>query len=81
MSATLEYTYRYPFASRLEREGSAWGCGWRRLAVRRRVVLQVRVRRLLRHLVPSPCLIRFSLRGDADHHAWWRICCWLSPTP
>ena len=25
MSATLEYTYRYPFASRLEREGSAWG--------------------------------------------------------
>lgn len=25
MSATMEYTYRYPFASRLEREGSAWG--------------------------------------------------------
>jgi len=25
MSATLGYTYRYPFASRLEREGKAWG--------------------------------------------------------
>ncbi|MFO1044456.1 MAG: SWIM zinc finger family protein [Planctomycetaceae bacterium] len=25
MSAILDYTYRYPFASRLEREGTAWG--------------------------------------------------------
>ena len=25
MSAILDYTYRYSFASRLEREGTAWG--------------------------------------------------------
>jgi hypothetical protein len=75
MSATLDYTYRYPFASRLEREGAAWGLRLATFGGSTASGLSGARPSSVEAVRPVALASPFFFEG----RVWWPTCCWPSP--